>query len=88
MLVFVFTDSHSSIVVTWVTFNQTETQVQYGLHNNKTDLSKTALGSSTQFVVGEIKRYIHRVSLVDLLPLSHYGEFTFDFCETTPSLIE
>ncbi|XP_064387181.1 acid phosphatase type 7-like isoform X2 [Halichondria panicea] len=67
------TDSYSGIVVTWVTFNRTETsEVQYGIHSDKTDLSKTAKGDTTKFVVGDVNRFIHRTTLRNLVPLAKY----------------
>ncbi len=69
------TDSYSGIVVTWVTFNRTETsEVQYGIHSDKTDLSKTAKGDTTKFVVRDVNRFIHRTTLSNLVPLAKYGE--------------
>ncbi len=62
-------------MVTWVTFNHTETsQVQYGIHSDKTYLSKTAMGYTTKFVVGDVNRFIHRTTLSNLAPLAKYGE--------------
>ncbi len=55
---------------------QTETsQVQYGIHSNKTDLSKTVTGDATKFVVGDATRFIHRTTLSNLVPLAKYSEF-------------
>ncbi|XP_064387235.1 uncharacterized protein LOC135335609 [Halichondria panicea] len=57
------------IVVTWVTFNQTS-QVQYGIHSDKTDLSKTVTGDNTKFIVGDVTHFIHRTTLSNLVPLA------------------
>ncbi len=64
-------DSYSGII--WVTFNQTS-QVQYGIHSDKTDLSKTVTRDATKFVVGDVTRFIHRTTLSNLVPLAKYGE--------------
>lgn len=65
-----------NMVVTWVTFNPTNTsEVHYGLSGQ--GLTRTATGTATVFidksVTKETVRYIHRVNLNGLLPLSKYG---------------
>ena len=64
------------MVVTWVTFDPTETsEVRYGLQGQ--GLTQNATGTTTKFVdkdlLSETIRYIHRVNMTDLLPLSRYG---------------
>ena len=67
-------DTYSSITITWVTFNLTETsQVQYGIHGNKSTLSLSASGNATKFVYKDVVRYIHRVVLDGLAPSTKYG---------------
>ena len=65
-----------------MTFNQTETsQVQYGIHGNTTNLSKTAVGHATKFVVDKVVRYIHRATLSGLDPLTQYGMYRNTHCK-------
>ena len=64
------------MVVTWVTFDPTETsEVLYGLSGQ--GLTHQAYGSVTKFIdeslTSEITRYINRVNLTGLLPLRKYG---------------
>ena len=64
------------MVVTWVTFDPTETsEVRYGLSGQ--GLTRNATGTVTKFVdetlTSETTRYVHRVNLTELLPLSKYG---------------
>nr|XP_014351713.1 PREDICTED: iron/zinc purple acid phosphatase-like protein [Latimeria chalumnae] len=59
-----------SIVVTWTTFNKTDSVVEYGLCGGKL-FESVAEGSSTLFVDGgkeKRKLYIHRVTLTGLKP--------------------
>ncbi|KAM6969592.1 acid phosphatase type 7 [Tautogolabrus adspersus] len=63
-----------SMVVTWTTFNKTESNVEYGLLGSRL-FEMTAKGDATLFVdSGEEKRkmFIHRVTLTDLKPASTY----------------
>ena len=63
------------MLVTWTTFNQTESWVEYGLGGQRV-LQRRAQGRATLFVDGgEEKRrmYIHRVTLIDLKPAAAYG---------------
>lgn len=65
------------MVVTWVTFERTNSsEVHYGLAGQ--GLSQSANGSITEFIdkelIGSITRYIHRVNITGLLPLSKYGK--------------
>ena len=65
------------MVVTWVTFERTNTsEVHYGLSGQ--GLTHSAEGSVTKFVdkelIGSSVRYIHRVNITGLLPLSKYGK--------------
>jgi hypothetical protein len=69
------TDDTSRMVVTWVTFEPTNTsEVHYGLSGQ--GLTHSAEGSVTKFVdkelIGSSVRYIHRVNITGLLPLSKY----------------
>ncbi|XP_046665735.1 acid phosphatase type 7 isoform X2 [Homalodisca vitripennis] len=64
-------ENESSIVVTWSTFNYTDSVVEYGING----LVLRATGNTTTFVDGgTLKRvqYIHRVTLNKLLPKTHY----------------
>jgi hypothetical protein len=71
------TDDTSRMVVTWVTFERTNTsEVHYGLSGQ--GLTHSAEGSVTKFVdkelIGSSVRYIHRVNITGLLPLSKYSK--------------
>ncbi|XP_071832798.1 acid phosphatase type 7-like [Apostichopus japonicus] len=63
------TNDITEMVVTWSTFNNTNTSVvQFGFHGN---LSYSAVGSSTKFVDGGPEKhtqYIHRVKMTSLKP--------------------
>ncbi|XP_062413199.1 acid phosphatase type 7 isoform X2 [Pungitius pungitius] len=62
------------MVVTWTTFNETKSEVEYGLLGGRLFEMSTA-GDATLFVdSGEEKRkmYIHRVTLTDLKPAATY----------------
>ena len=63
------------MVVTWTTFNRTDSLVEYSPWGDIL-FHKSAKGSVTPFVdSGNEKRkmFIHRVTLSDLKPGSHYG---------------
>ncbi|KAI4902053.1 hypothetical protein NFI96_033108 [Prochilodus magdalenae] len=63
-----------SMVITWTTFNETDSMVEYDLWGGKL-FSQTAKGNSTVFVDGgpEMRKmYIHRVTLSDLSPGAAY----------------
>ncbi|XP_068577681.1 acid phosphatase type 7 [Cebidichthys violaceus] len=63
-----------SMVVTWTTFNETESRVEYGLLGGRL-FEMSGKGDATLFVdSGEEKRklYIHRVTLTDLKPAATY----------------
>lgn len=65
------------MVVTWTTFNKTESKVEYSLLGGRL-FEMTARGNATLFVdSGKEKRqmYIHRVTLTDLKPAAVYGEW-------------
>lgn len=73
-----FTGVPGSMVVTWTTFNKTESKVEYSLLGGRL-FDMTAKGDATLFVdSGEEKRkmYIHRVTLTGLKPATAYGEQT------------
>ena len=57
--------SNSEIIVTWVTFNKTESIVKYGINR----LNTLVNGSVTRFTDGGTEKrllYIHRVELIGL----------------------
>ena len=63
----------TEIIVTWSTFNDTESQVQFGV----TAAKSTSSGSSTKFVDGGPEKhtqFIHRVKLTKLKPGTKYGK--------------
>lgn len=63
------------MVVTWTTFSETQSRVEYGLAGGRLFQMK-AKGSATLFVdSGAEKRhiFIHRVTLTDLKPAAIYG---------------
>lgn len=63
------------MVVTWTTFNKTDSKVEYGLQGGRL-FEMSAEGDSTVFVdSGEEKRkmFIHRVTLTGLKPAATYG---------------
>lgn len=67
------------MVVTWTTFNKTESKVEYGLLGGRL-FEMSAKGDATLFVdSGEEKRkmFIHRVALTGLKPAASYGEGSF-----------
>lgn len=75
IICFFFTGVPGSMVVTWTTFNKTESRVEYGVLGGRF-FDKTAKGDATLFVdSGEEKRkmYIHRVKLTGLKPATAYG---------------
>ena len=64
----------ANVVVTWITFDSTDTsQVKYAVHGSAT-LNNTAVGVMTNYTNDKIIRYVHRVSLQDLQPHTQYGE--------------
>lgn len=72
------------MVVTWTTFNKTESKVEYGLLGGRL-FEMSAEGDATLFVDwGEEKRkmFIHRVSLTGLKPAASYGEWSFGINST------
>lgn len=74
--VFFYPGVPGSMVVTWTTYNRTESRVEYGQWGGK-PFDMSAKGSASVFVdSGSEKRkmYIHRVTLGDLKPGSRYGE--------------
>jgi len=74
--VFFYPGVPGSMVVTWTTYNSTDSLVEYGRWGGKR-FDMTAKGSVSVFVdSGSEKRkmYIHRVTLSDLKPGSRYGE--------------
>lgn len=74
-----FTGVPGSMVVTWTTFNKTESKVEYSLLGGRL-FDMTAKGDATLFVdSGEEKRkmYIHRVKLTGLKPATAYGGETW-----------
>lgn len=63
------------MVVTWTTFNKTQSRVEYGLIGGR-PFQMNAKGDATLFVdSGPEKRqmFIHRVTLTDLKPAATYG---------------
>lgn len=63
------------MVVTWTTFNKTESTVEYGLLGGRM-FELIAKGSSALFVdSGKEKRkmFIHRVTLIGLKPAATHG---------------
>ncbi|KAK5604223.1 Acid phosphatase type 7 [Crenichthys baileyi] len=63
-----------SMVVTWTTFNKTESKVEYGFEGGRL-FEMSAKGDATVFVdSGEEKRkmFIHRVTLTGLKPAATY----------------
>ena len=75
-VVVLLVEENSRMVVTWVTFDPTNTsEVRYGLSGQ--GLTLQATGTVTAFVdeslTSEITRYVHRVNMTGLLPLSKYG---------------
>lgn len=78
IIIFQFTESINTFVITWLTFNKTaQSTVRYGLrHTNELQ----ATGTVTEFIDGgplKLKRYIHRVKLSNLQADTEYGE-SFD----------
>ena len=64
------------MVVTWITFDPTNTsEVHYGLSGQ--GITHSASGSVTEFIdkelTNKIIRYVHRVNITGLLPLTKYG---------------
>lgn len=69
------TGVEGSMVVTWTTFDYTESVVEYGLWGGKL-FSHIAKGNSTLFVDGgpeKRKMYVHKVTLPELRPGDKYG---------------
>ncbi|XP_046711142.1 acid phosphatase type 7 isoform X2 [Silurus meridionalis] len=63
-----------SMLVTWITFNYTESLVEYGLWGGKL-FSHTSKGHSSLFIDGgseKRKMYVHKVTLSDLRPGAKY----------------
>ena len=62
------------MMITWSTFNDTKSLVQYGM----TKANYMSSGSSTKFVDGgpaKHYQYIHRVKLSKLIPGTKYGNY-------------
>ena len=77
MRVFCIAEDESRMVVTWVTFEPTNsTEVRYGPSGQ--GLTRNATGSVKEFIdkelIGSTIRYIHRVNITGLQPLSKYGK--------------
>lgn len=71
------------MVVTWTTFNKTESKVEYGLLGGRL-FDMSAKGDAALFVdSGEEMRkmYIHRVTLTDLKPTATYGGWSFNITD-------
>lgn len=69
------------MIVTWTTFNKTESIVEYGLLGGRL-FEMSTKGNDTLFVdSGTEKRnlFIHRVTLTGLKPAATYGGWNFDF---------
>lgn len=67
------------MVVTWTTFNKTDSTVEYSLMGGRL-FEMTAKGEATLFVdSGKEKRkiFIHRVTLTGLKPATSYGGWRF-----------
>lgn len=67
------------MVVTWTTFNKTQSEVEYGLLGGRL-FEMSAKGDATLFVdSGKEKRkmFIHRVTLTGLKPAAAYGGCSF-----------
>lgn len=65
-----------SMLVTWTTFNKTESKVEYGLLGGRL-FEMSTKGEATLFVdsgVEKRKMFIHRVTLTGLKPAATYGE--------------
>lgn len=65
-----------SMLVTWTTFNETESRVEYGLLGGRL-FELSTKGTSSLFVdsgVEKRKMFIHRVTLTGLRPAATYGE--------------
>lgn len=83
------TGVEGSMLITWTTFDYTESVVEYGLWGGKL-FSRTAKGNSTLFIdAGSEKRkmYIHRVTVPELRPGAKYGKHNMHcsgvmWCET------
>lgn len=64
------------MVITWTTFDFTESMVEYGVWGGKL-FSDTAKGNCTLFTDGgseKRKMYIHKVTIPDLKPGAKYGK--------------
>lgn len=64
------------MVITWTTFDYTDSVVEYGLWGGKL-FSHTAKGNSTLFIDGGSEKrnmYIHKVTLPELRPGANYGK--------------
>uniref|UniRef100_A0AAQ4NQ99 Purple acid phosphatase n=1 Tax=Gasterosteus aculeatus aculeatus TaxID=481459 RepID=A0AAQ4NQ99_GASAC len=73
-LCFLHTGAPGSMVVTWTTFNETKSEVEYGLLGGRL-FEMSARGDAALFVDSgeeERKMYIHRVTLTDLKPAATY----------------
>lgn len=71
-----------SMMVTWTTFNKTESKVEYGLLGGRL-FEMSTKGESTLFVdsgVEKRKMFIHRVTLTGLRPAATYGEWLPSNC--------
>ena len=80
VLLCVHAEENTRMVVTWVTFDPTSTsEVRYGLSGQ--GLTHNATGTATVFVdkswTSETIRYVHRVNMTGLLPLSKYGMYMY-----------
>lgn len=77
------------MVVTWTTFNKTESKVEYGILGGRL-FDMTAKGDAALFVdSGKEKRkmYIHRVTLTGLKPATTYGGQTVSISDFLFGLI-
>lgn len=64
------------MLVTWTTFNETESRVEYGLLGGQL-FEMSTKGESTLFVDSGLekrKMFIHRVALTGLRPAATYGK--------------
>lgn len=78
-----FTGVPGAILVTWTTFNKTESKVEYGLLGGR-PFEMSAKGDTTLFVdSGEEQRkmFIHRVTLTGLKPAATYRGWSFNITD-------
>lgn len=67
------------MVVTWITFNETKSKVEYSLLGARL-FEMSAIGHATLFVdsgTEKRKMFIHRVTLRGLKPAASYGGWSF-----------